>query len=51
MSRCVPATPITYTGRVLDKREEGGKRLVDVEVKGTNHLGQTTAIATATVPL
>ncbi|MEE8442168.1 MAG: MaoC family dehydratase [Dehalococcoidia bacterium] len=46
-----PGDTITYTGRVLDKREEGGKRLVEVEVTGTNQLGQTTAAAKATVPL
>ena len=46
-----PGDTITYTGSVLGKREEGGKRLVDVEVKGTNQLGQTTAAAKATVPL
>ncbi len=42
---------ITYTGKVLDKRIENGKRLVDVEVTGTNQLGQPVAVAKATIPL
>jgi len=42
---------VTYTGKVLDKRVEDGKRLVDVEVAGTNQLGQTVAVAKATIPL
>ena len=42
---------ITYTGKVLDKREVDGKRLVDVEVVGTNQLGKAVAAAKATVPL
>ena len=42
---------VTYTGKVLDKRVEDAKRLVDVEVTGTNQLGQTVAVAKATIPL
>jgi len=42
---------VTYTGKVLDKRTEGEKRLVDVEVTGTNQLGQAVAAAKATIPL
>ena len=42
---------ITYTGEVIDKREEEGKRLVDVEVRGVNQMGQTVAVAKASVPL
>ena len=42
---------VAFTGRVLDKREEDGKRLVDVEVTGTNQLGQTVAAAKATIPM
>ena len=42
---------VTYTGEVIDKREEEGKRLVDVEVRGVNQMGQTVAVAKATVPL
>ncbi len=46
-----PGDVVSFTGKVLDKREEGGQRLVDVEVTGTNQLGQTIASAKATVPL
>jgi acyl dehydratase len=46
-----PGDTVIYSGTVLDKREEDGKRIVEVEVKGTNQLGQTTAVAKATVPL
>ena len=42
---------VSYTGKVLDKREENGKRLVDVEVTGTNQRGQSVAVAKATIPL
>ena len=42
---------VTYGGRVLEKREENGKRLVDVEVTGVNQLGQTVAAGKATIPL
>ena len=46
-----PGDTITYSGKVLDKREEDGKRLVDVEVSGINQLGQPVAAAKATIPL
>ncbi len=46
-----PGDVVSFTGKVLEKREEGGQRLVDVEVTGTNQLGQTIASAKATVPL
>ena len=42
---------IAFTGKVLDKRQEVGKRLVDVEVAGTNQLGQTVAAAKVTIPM
>jgi hypothetical protein len=42
---------VTYTGKVTNKRVEGAKRLVDVEATGTNQLGQTVAVAKATIPL
>ena len=42
---------VTYTGKVLNKREEDGKRLVEVEVTGTNHMDQTVAVAKAVIPL
>ena len=42
---------VTYTGKVLGKREEDGKRLVEVEVTGTNQLDQTVAVAKAVIPM
>ena len=42
---------VTYTGKVLSKREEDGKRLVEVEVTGTNQLDQTVAVAKAVIPM
>lgn len=41
---------VTFTGKVLEKREEGGQHLVDVEVTGTNQLGQSVAAGRASVP-
>ena len=41
---------VTFTGRVLDKRQESGGRLVEVEVTGTNQLGQSVAAGKASVP-
>jgi acyl dehydratase len=46
-----PGDTITYTGGVLDKRVEEGKRIMVVEVTGTNQLGQTTAASQATLLL
>jgi acyl dehydratase len=40
---------VTFTGRVTGKRVEGGQRLVDCELTGTNQFGQTVAIARATI--
>lgn len=42
---------VTYTGKVLDKREEDSKRMVVVEVTGTNQLGQIVAAAKGTIPM
>lgn len=44
-----PGDRISFTGRVAAKREEGGKKLVDCEIKGTNQLGQLIGVAEATV--
>jgi acyl dehydratase len=46
-----PGDTVTYTGRVLDKRVEDGRRVVEVEVNGTNQLGQTTVAGKATLVL
>ena len=42
---------VQYTGKVVGKREEGGKNLVDLELVGTNQLSQTVATAKVTIPL
>jgi len=42
---------ITYSGKVLDKRVEDGKRLVDMEVSAVNQLGQPVVAAKATIPM
>lgn len=42
---------VQYTGKVLEKREEDGKNLVDVELVGTNQLNQTVAVAKVTIPM
>ena len=41
---------VTFTGKVLEKREEGGQHLVDVEVTGTNQLGQSVVAGKASIP-
>jgi acyl dehydratase len=41
-----PGDTVVYTGRVLSKRVENGRRAVEIEVTGTNQFGQTTAAAT-----
>lgn len=40
---------VSFTGQVTGKREEAGSGLVECEVVGTNHLGQTVARARAIV--
>ena len=42
---------ITVSGKVTGKREEGGQKLVDLEVKCTNQNGQDTLQGDATVAL
>ncbi|MBM3644227.1 MAG: dehydratase [Alphaproteobacteria bacterium] len=42
---------ITVTGKITGKREEGGARLVDLEIKCTNQNGQDTLQGDATVVL
>lgn len=41
---------VTFTGKVLEKREEAGQHLVDVEVTGTNQLGQSVVAGKASIP-
>ena len=42
---------ITVSGKVTGKRDEGGQKLVDLEVKCTNQNGQDTLQGSATVAL
>lgn len=42
---------VTFGGKVLDKRIEADRKLVDVEITGVNQLGQVVAAAKATIPL
>ena len=45
-----PGDIITYSGKVLAiNNSEKGKR-IDLEVKGTNQLGQTTSLASVNLP-
>jgi acyl dehydratase len=44
-----PGDEVSYAARVLEKREETGKQVVDFEVTGTNQLGQTTSAAKVVV--
>ncbi len=46
-----PNDVITYSGVVTAKRVEGGKRLVDLELRGTNQHGQMVASSKAIIPL
>ena len=41
----------TFTGEVIGKRTEGGRHLVDVELRGTSQRGEVTCPATATIAL
>ncbi|MBH0122679.1 MaoC family dehydratase N-terminal domain-containing protein [Rhodococcus sp. CX] len=41
----------TFTGEVVDKRVEGERHLVDVELRGTSQRGEVTCPATATISL
>ncbi len=40
---------VTLNGKVTDKREEGGKRYVDVEYSALNQMGITVAVGKGTV--
>ena len=40
---------VTFGGRVTGKREEGGKRYVDIEYSAVNQMGTTVAVGKATV--
>ena len=44
-----PGDTNTYRGTVTAKREQHGKRLVDIAITGANQLGQLTGVAEATL--
>jgi len=46
-----PGDVLTYTGKVVAKREEGGERLVDLELQATRQTGGVHLKGTATVAL
>ena len=46
-----PGDTVTFAGKVVGKRQEGGKRLVDCEIRGVNQLGQLMGFSEATVVL
>ena len=46
-----PADPVTCTGKVTAKREEGGQRLVDVELQCETKPGTRSIIGSATLAL
>lgn len=44
-----PGDTNTYRGTVTAKREDNGRRFVDIEITGANQLGQLTGVAEATL--
>ena len=44
-----PGDTNTYRGTVTARREDDGKRLVDIEIAGANQLGDLTGAAEATL--
>ena len=49
--RAVPGDTLTCTGRVVAKREDGARRLVDLELAEANQRGELCAPGKATVSL
>ena len=49
--RAVPGDTLTCTGRVVAKRADGGRQLVDLELAETNQRGEVCAPGKATVAL
>jgi hydroxyacyl-ACP dehydratase HTD2-like protein with hotdog domain len=49
--RAVPGDTLTCTGRVVGKRDDGGRHVVDLEVVETNQRGEVCAPGKATVAL
>ena len=46
-----PGDTVTFNGTVTGKRVEGGKQLIDCEIKGVNQLGKLAGVAEATLVL
>ena len=46
-----PGDIITYSGKVLTINNNEKTKRVDLEVKGTNQLGQTTSLGSVNFPL
>lgn len=46
-----PGDTVTFTGSVTAKREEGGRKIVECEIKGTNQQGRLMGVAEATLVL
>ena len=44
-----PGDTVTFTGSVTAKREEGGRKIVECEVKGTNQHGRLVGVAEASL--
>lgn len=47
----VPGDVITSKGKIVKKYEEGGEKLVDVEIIAENQKGEATVVGTATAAL
>jgi len=46
-----PGDTVTFTGKIADKREEDGKKIVDCKIEGHNQLGKIMGVAEATLVL
>ena len=46
-----PGDTVTFTGRVTAKREEGGRKIIECEIKGTNQQGRLMGVAEASLAL
>ena len=46
-----PGDIVTFTGKIMGKREEAGRRFVDCQVTGVNQLGKLVAAADATMSI
>lgn len=46
-----PGDTVVFTGKIADKREEDGKKIVDCKIEGHNQLGKIMGVAEATLVL